>query len=62
MTRKDYELLARVLKFETEQYLGDRNEAKLVIRELADMFATELNADNPRFDRDLFFTKCGITP
>ena len=54
MTRKDFELIARVLKNSDEVLDDYAREA------LADMFTAELVATNPNFDRDRFLKACGV--
>jgi len=50
MTRKDYELIARVI---------DRAKFNN-IDQLARDLATELEKENPRFDRARFLSACGV--
>jgi hypothetical protein len=54
MTRKDYQLIATVLKnFGTEgRPVDDRDEIAMEL-------AKALSADNPRFDRDKFLIAAG---
>ena len=54
MTRKDYVLIAKLLKNANE----DNYDNALV--PLIKWFADDLQADNPRFDRDRFLTACGV--
>jgi hypothetical protein len=56
MTRKDYELIAKVL-FNSGDLMDEVSMAFLI-----DNFAKELVAENPRFDRNRFATACGMTP
>ena len=51
MTRKDYVMIAKVFA----RSAGD-DLAKLLAEDLAD----KLQADNPRFDRKIFLTACGV--
>jgi hypothetical protein len=52
MTRKDYELIARVIRYaEIDERAGDR---------IARDFAYALAKDNPRFDRARFLKACGV--
>jgi hypothetical protein len=61
MTRKDYELIAGILnnsiytanKFKEEQ-------GKSWVEHIALEFADSLGTTNPRFDRDIFLTACGV--
>lgn len=52
MSKKDYELIARVLRGFT--FGIDENEGEL----LAERFADELRATNPRFHRERFIAAC----
>jgi hypothetical protein len=55
MTKKDYELIARVFKSENATA-----ESK-AISELAEMLAYELGLENPRFNRSIFLKACGVS-
>lgn len=55
MTRKDFDLIARVLQNSSD--LMDEISMAFLI----DNFATELTDINPRFDRDRFAQACGMT-
>lgn len=59
MTRKDFELIARVLK-DTPRYAEWRGIVKDDRAELAEAFAAELAAGNPLFDRARFLAACGV--
>ena len=52
MTKKDFELIARVVR-----YFRSRN---LVIPGLGEAFADELVKTNPRFDRERFLEACEV--
>lgn len=55
MTRKDYELIARSIFVDREQLEeSQRQTVDVIARGLAD----QLEAMNPRFNRDLFLDKC----
>jgi hypothetical protein len=54
MTRKDYVLIADVIKNLDECIDSDGLEA------LADNMADALESDNPRFDRARFLDACGV--
>jgi len=54
MTRKDYVMIAKLLKNANE----DNYDNALV--PLIKWFADDLQADNPRFDRARFLTACGV--
>lgn len=56
MTRKDYELIAKVLK-NSDEVADDMTR-----NALADMFADALEDENPRFNRETFLRACGINP
>jgi len=56
MTRKDYELIASVLRNADE--VADQE----TLTALVEMFADKLEDENPRFDRETFFRKSGINP
>jgi hypothetical protein len=60
MTRKDFELIARVLR-EAHSQLTAGSIAAIIVESLAEDFAHDLAATNPRFDRARFLkaaTKC----
>jgi len=54
MTRKDYVIIADVIKNLDECIDSDGLEA------LADNMADALESDNPRFDRARFLVACGV--
>ena len=70
MTRKDYELIARILDGQsimcppesitgldrTLFMLGAADQKAFYVR----AFANALASDNPRFDRDRFLKACGV--
>jgi hypothetical protein len=53
MTRKDYVIIAEVIA--TSWHASADSKADLAYK-----FADELEADNPRFDRDRFLVACGV--
>lgn len=57
MTRKDYELIARSIKWEISGFYGEleRTAIASTVERLARAFA----AENPRFDRERFIKACG---
>lgn len=57
MTRKDYVMIAEVLKRSSE---GGIFEKPLPIKDLVYRFADKLHQDNPRFDRERFMEACGL--
>lgn len=50
MTKQDYIIIARVIK--------DVNERKAKGKRIAELFAEELQKDNPRFNAEIFFKAC----
>lgn len=71
MTRKDYELIARSIFVDREQLINNmqspsmdaRNKVELslvlnAVDVIARGLADQLEAMNPRFNRDLFLDKC----
>ena len=56
MTRKDYELIAGVIKAQREKM---HNETETV-DEVALAMAEALEDTNDRFDREKFLTACGV--
>lgn len=50
MTRKDYKLIAKVIKFANDNRLG--------VEDLPHHLAHYLQLDNPRFDYDKFVVAC----
>jgi hypothetical protein len=58
MTRKDYELIAKV--FAEVDTCSDG--AAEVVEELAHALANALADDNPRFDRARFLAACRVAP
>lgn len=56
MTRKHYQLFAEMIRREKEVYEND----PATLASVADTLATICQADNSRFDRDKFFTACGM--
>ena len=55
MTRRDFELIAGVVRYIRELKTTDADTLDL----LAWGFATELSKNNPRFDKARFMTACG---
>lgn len=53
MTRKDFQLIANVLKASSTSPMN-----RCVIQELAVTFAAELAKTNPRFNQQLFIKAC----
>jgi hypothetical protein len=59
MTRKDYKLIASSILMQLSFYKDLTPEASAV-RELARKLATQLEQENPRFNRDVFLVACGV--
>jgi hypothetical protein len=57
MTRKDYVMLAEVIK---RNATSSTESSFIDFARMAEDLATELQNDNPRFDRDRFLTACGV--
>lgn len=57
MTRKDYVMIAEVINRNTTSLT---ESAFIDFARMAEDLATELQNDNPRFDRDRFLTACGV--
>ena len=58
MTRKDYQLIADVIK---QTYKNeDRQVAEVAIQNVAVSLAVELKKDNPNFKPALFLQACGV--
>ena len=56
MTRKDYVILAKVIHTARNINTDKTGEAVAV----AYLLAEELERENPRFNRELFLTACGV--
>jgi myosin-crossreactive antigen len=59
MTRKDYIMIAKIIAHNQPQF-KEGEEGQTLLWILANQFATELQADNPRFDRARFLAACGV--
>lgn len=57
MTRKDYVMIAEVINRNTVLL---SESAFIDFARMAEDLATELQNDNPRFDRARFLTACGV--
>ena len=55
MTKKDYELIAEALNFETKSKVQKNVRENAVYR-----LGVRLHKDNPRFNWDKFIVACGI--
>ena len=66
MTKKDYELIANVIRYTKNHYLiniphkGKKEVINATLEVLADELAERLQIDNPRFDFERFMTACGF--
>ena len=60
MTKKDYELIAGALKdVHNRVKIGTVESSYDTLSDVIATLASELEHDNPRFDRDRFLTACG---
>lgn len=64
MSKKDYKLVAEVLKRVHDSYrpqdYPEESYAQLAVRQVMTCLATELKAANPRFDKERWWLACGI--
>jgi hypothetical protein len=62
MTRKDYELIAGILKgaHNYEATFNDNEKGAKAIEGITHTFASMLATTNPRFNRELFLDACGV--
>lgn len=60
MTKKDYELIARVIKNEASKWDGSRkgNIRASIVSDIYKAFESELAKENDRFDKTLFLNAC----
>jgi hypothetical protein len=59
MTRKDYELIAESI-MTARKVQSDIGEMYVSIAHLVNTLATDLEVQNPRFNREMFLTACGV--
>ena len=59
MTKKDYELIAKLIKRETF-IASDQPERKHTIQGIARLLASEIGHSNPKFDRKRFLASCNV--
>ena len=59
MTKKDYVMIAEIFKSNREDFI-EGEDGYTVIRIMAHQIANALQEDNPRFNRALFLTACGV--
>ena len=61
MTRKDYVMIAEVIKTQIELSLKfGEDDSRYGAENIALDLATKLSEDNPRFDRARFLSACGV--
>lgn len=61
MTRKDYVLIAEVIKTQIELSLKfGEDDSRYGAENIAYDMASKLSQDNPRFDRGRFLVACGV--
>ena len=59
MTKKDYELISRNIAQVQREFRGVEDGIN-AIRDVAVFIASDLERDNPRFDRERFLKACGV--
>ena len=59
MTRKDYQLLAESI-LTARKVQSELGEMYISVAHLVNTLATDLEIDNPRFDRARFLEACGV--
>lgn len=59
MTKKDYELVAKLIR-EGLEVAGDNQQARGALWRFTTNFASEVRLDNARFDRERFLTAAGF--
>lgn len=60
MTRKDYQLIAGAFAFAFDKYDGEDWTMQGAGAAIARLLADELGEENPRFNREMFLTACGV--
>lgn len=60
MTRKDFEMVANVLRDARVSGAEKSPAEEALIDDIAAHFAQELSYTNPRFDRSRFLRACGV--
>ena len=60
MTKKDYELIAKVIKVHANFKCTYTDQRKVEMLDLAIDLAVYFQEENPRFDRDRFLKACGL--
>ena len=63
MTKKDYELIAGILKgaHNYEATFNDNEKGAKTIEAVSHTFAMMLETTNPRFNREMFLKACGVS-
>ena len=59
-SRKDYEALAKAIRFAKPETIEEDASTKLTREIIADHMARHFQIDNPRFDRERFLNACGV--
>ncbi len=59
MSKKDYELIAAIIRQAGNDAMGGYT-AQGVVTQITQQFAELARADNPRFDRARFMDACGL--
>jgi hypothetical protein len=57
-TQRHFESVAKIIRDELDSATGRAN--RLIIRNLAQRFASEFESDNVRFDLQRFYAACGF--
>lgn len=60
MSRKDFELIARVINDEIGSYSSMDDPEAIALTKLASEFASALSGTNPRFNCAKFLRACGV--
>ena len=59
MTRKDFERIAKIINDQAKDVTTGISD-RVLLNELANKFADNFKAENPRFDRDRFMRACSL--
>ena len=57
MSKRDYEMLARIMRVNRQFHSADRNASEVIDNIVGDL-AVALASDNPRFDEERFIAAC----
>ena len=60
LTKKDFELIARVIREEVDHYRDIEGYVPITHERLVALFVDNLQAANPRFDAGRFREACGV--